>query len=112
MYELLTGWLPFSGSVTRLVTSIVSQPPPPLRTYIADIDPRIESICFRALEKEPQARFATAEAFANEIERVRMTEPPALSGPPVTETSPPTDVVGKTGLIGKLLGALRRATAR
>ena len=112
MYELLTGWLPFSGNVTRLVTSIVSQPPPPLRTYVADIDPRIESVCLRALEKEPQARFATAEAFADEIEHVRMTEPSESPGPTIRETAPPSDNAGKTGLIGKLLGALRRDAAR
>src|SRR5262249_58628027 len=82
LYELLT-LRPAFDSPDRLALSeqIKAVEPPRPRS----IDPRIprdlETIVLKAIEKEPRARYASAEAMADDLRRVLDYEPiPARRG--------------------------------
>ena len=86
LHELLAGEPPFGGpSAMAVITQHFMTPPPPLRTLRADVPGHIEAAVVRALAKEPEGRFATAEAFAAALER-----PPAEGyEPTVVVAAPP-----------------------
>lgn len=69
LYELLTGRPPFVGG-TVLETLVASQEKTPERpSSIARNIPRdLETICLKALQHEPGARYPTAAAFAEDLE--------------------------------------------
>jgi formylglycine-generating enzyme required for sulfatase activity len=64
LYEALTGALPFPGTPATVISNIISQPPPPVSQYRADIDPRLEAICLKAMAKEPGQRYPDCRTFA------------------------------------------------
>ena len=68
-YEMLTGRVPFSGPNPLAVMNdrLVKDPPPP-RALNAEIAPEIEEIIFRALERDPRHRYATANEMQWDIE--------------------------------------------
>jgi len=69
LYELLAGKPPFSGkSSANIMTSILRDPAPKLRSLRADVPEALEEVVMRCLEKDRDQRFATiidlAEAIA------------------------------------------------
>ena len=70
LYELLTGQPPFCGeSPLDTLRQVVNRPPVAPSQLNPEILPAIEAICLRCLEKEPAARYATAQDLAVELER-------------------------------------------
>ncbi len=70
LYEALTGAAPFTGSsVFAIVVDVLSKEPPPPRSLNPSIHRDIETICLKAMQKEPARRYPTARAFADDIER-------------------------------------------
>ncbi|MBI4614514.1 MAG: protein kinase [Planctomycetes bacterium] len=68
MYETLTGRLPFPArSLSELLNKIERERPVPLRQHVPSIPRPVEDICLRALEKNPEERYPSAEAFADDI---------------------------------------------
>jgi serine/threonine protein kinase len=65
LYEMVTGRLPFPGSdpIDVLHGHRHDQPPPP-RRFRPDLPAAAEAAILKALEKQPQDRFATAGALA------------------------------------------------
>jgi serine/threonine protein kinase len=62
MYLALTGRLPFSGdSFNALLFAIAEEPAPPVTTVRSSVDPRFAAIVERAMAKDPNARFPSAE---------------------------------------------------
>jgi len=62
MYQALSGRLPFAGnSFNALLFAIAEEPPPPLATLRPNLDPRLTAIVERAMAKDPNARFASAD---------------------------------------------------
>ena len=57
LYELLTGRRPFEGPVTKVLGLIACAEPAPPATYRPDIDPALESICLKAMAKNPNIRY-------------------------------------------------------
>jgi serine/threonine-protein kinase len=72
LYELLTGEVPFRGdNLVVVAMKHVTEHPPSLLEQRADVPPRLARAVERALEKDPARRFASMDAFANELRRCR-----------------------------------------
>ena len=70
LYELLTGEVPFRGdNLVVVAMKHVTEHPPSLLEQRADVPPRMVRAIERALEKDPARRFASMDAFANELRR-------------------------------------------
>jgi WD40 repeat protein len=75
-FHMLAGRAPFeAGTPAELFAKIVTEPPPRLRRINAAVPPDLETICLKALAKEPARRFATAQDFADELGRWLRQEP-------------------------------------
>jgi serine/threonine protein kinase len=68
LYEMLTGVLPFQGTVNEILRKVLTQPPEPPSRHRPDLDPRLEATCLTALAKDPNDRFASMAAFADALE--------------------------------------------
>ncbi len=70
LYERLTGQTPFSGenALTILRQARESEPPRP-STIRAGLDRDLETVVLKCLEKEPDRRYASAEALADDLVR-------------------------------------------
>jgi len=68
LYEMLTGQVPFSGPNPFAVMNdrLLNQPVPP-STLNAAITPQLQEILYRALEREPKNRYASAREFAHDL---------------------------------------------
>ncbi len=78
LHELLAGQPPFSGASTMaVITQHFMTPAPPLCTLREDVPRHVEAAVLRALAKQPEGRFATAEDFAAALEVVTPAAPAA-----------------------------------
>lgn len=72
LYELLTGVVPFEGKDTAsTLLKIIHEPPPPLSNYLKNYPAELDAIIGRALAKDREERYATAEDFAFDLARAQ-----------------------------------------
>jgi len=64
VYQWLCGACPFEGSVPEICVHHLSTPPPRLRERVPSISRAVERVVLKALEKEPQKRFAHVQEFS------------------------------------------------
>jgi serine/threonine protein kinase len=79
MYEMLAGKAPFNATNPHgYILKHVTEKPQPIHDLNPDVrvPAQLESIIMRSLEKQREARFATAGEFAHALEAVRNTIPP------------------------------------
>jgi hypothetical protein len=69
LYELLTGTVPFRGGSHVIIRQILHNEPRRPRAHNRAIPRDLETICLKALAKEPHRRYATAADFAADLER-------------------------------------------
>jgi len=69
MYELLTLRRPFGGTHEQVIAQILRAEPKSPRRTDPHIPVDLETICLRALEKEPERRFQSAEGMARDLRR-------------------------------------------
>jgi WD40 repeat protein len=82
LYELITGRKPFDGAPHVVVAKVATEEPPSLRSLRADVPADLAAICQKVMEKDPAKRYATAEAFADDLERWRTDRP--IEARPIT----------------------------
>ncbi|MGE3272082.1 MAG: protein kinase, partial [Chloroflexota bacterium] len=66
-YELLTGHAPFRGNPTAVSYAQVNTPPPPARTFFADVPEAVEAVLLKQLAKGPAERFPDATSFVEAL---------------------------------------------
>ena len=67
-YEMLTGEVPFTAeSPTALMLKQAEEPPAPLSAFRADLPAEVEPIVIKALAKNPEMRYQTANEFADDL---------------------------------------------
>ncbi len=62
-----------SENEAATLSRVISEPIPLLTTIAPDINPQIAAVCMKALERDPQKRFATCAQFADALERAAIT---------------------------------------
>jgi hypothetical protein len=75
LYELLCGELPFRGSKGMLRLQVLQEEPRPPRRLNDKIPRDLETICLKAMAKEPARRFATARDLADDLRRYLAGDP-------------------------------------
>ena len=82
LYEMVTGRVPFTGENAFLIMNdrLLNNPLPP-REIDASITAQLQEIIYRALERNPKNRYASARDFASDLqhqEKVGVAERPEL----------------------------------
>ena len=72
LYEMVTGRLPFAAESQLVVVSMhINMRPPSPRNIVPTVSSQIERVLYKALEKKPEQRYASAtelaEAFCNAV---------------------------------------------
>ncbi len=91
LWEMLTGRVPFHGeSAVSIALKHLSEVPPPPSSVQPGVPPALEAVVMRALEKDPRARFSSAEEFIAALQAARNAPPPApLNATRVIAAPPP-----------------------
>jgi tRNA A-37 threonylcarbamoyl transferase component Bud32 len=75
LYQLLTGELPFKGNARMLLHHVLHDEPKPPRQRDPKVPRDLETVCLKAMAKEPARRYATAGDFAADLRRFLADEP-------------------------------------
>ena len=88
LYEALTGRKPFDGDTpAALLDQISNGSVIDITSLRPDIDPALTTVVMRAIEKEPEARYATAAAMAKALDETRSSARPAPPAPALVATT-------------------------
>ncbi|MBI5366791.1 MAG: serine/threonine protein kinase, partial [Planctomycetes bacterium] len=70
LYEMLCGAPPFAEAhEVRLLAAVLFDEPTPLRRRVPRLHPDLDTIVRTAMDKDPARRYASARAFAEDLER-------------------------------------------
>lgn len=90
LYECVTGRRPFEGdSLFTVLTAIVHLDHNPPSTLTYPMDPKFEALVDRALQKKPDARFASMQEFGRELLRFASLRIQMLYASELGTTLPP-----------------------
>ncbi len=97
VYSWLTGTLPFTGTFVEVAMQHLTEPAPSLRTLMPTFPVEIEQVVLKALEKDPQQRYGTIQAFAQALEQAyqkwiaptRQVQLPDQNEPQLARPTPP-----------------------
>ena len=132
LFELLTGSRPFEGnSVAAVATAQVEQDPPKPSTMVSGLDPWLERVVLKCLQKKPDDRFSDGGALSEELtggpDASTMLLAPPPPPPEATQVLPVDDALPyeeppfeedtgsdspwRAALVGLLVGLLLLAAA-
>lgn len=93
-YEFISGVAPFAGtSGLQVLVDVLRGDVRPLRSLQPRLSPELDAIIMKCLEKEPQHRYPSARAFADDLRRY-------LDGDPI--------LARPTGILGRLAKKARK----
>ncbi|MDJ0521638.1 MAG: serine/threonine-protein kinase [Planctomycetota bacterium] len=75
LYELLCGRPPFQGETATLFYAVVHKDVPRPRKLRREIPADLETICLKAISREPDRRYPTADALADDLRRYLARQP-------------------------------------
>lgn len=97
LYEVVTGYLPFTVSrISEAVEKHVYAQPPSPRTVAPDLPVAVEAIILRCLAKKPGDRFATGAELAQALRQVMQAPPPPPPPAPEGLSVRVRDAAGRT----------------
>ncbi|MGD9710501.1 MAG: SUMF1/EgtB/PvdO family nonheme iron enzyme [Thermomicrobiales bacterium] len=89
LYEMLTGTVPFQGSVHSILAQIISEEPCSPRNLRSEIDCELEAICLKMMAKRSEDRYQSmAEVSHALLEWLREEKPGADAVETVIDSSP------------------------
>lgn len=103
LYALLVGHDPFShrrAAYDVLRAHLGETPRPPSVALGRPLPPGLDAVVLRGLEKQPDARFPSAAAFAEAL--LPFVAPPAPPAPPPRPASPPVEVDNRPPSLARL----------
>ena len=110
LYELVTGELPYTAAnVHAMMRAKLNEDPRMPRDVMPDIDPKIEAIILRAIDRSPRERYASAQEMLADLQdpsRVVPRDPTARSNPPLMERIRLPRKVGVPTVLVLVVGAL------
>ena len=75
LFQLLTGEMPFRGNPRMLIMQVINEEPPSPRKLNHRIPRDLETICLKAISKEPSRRYQTAQEMADDLRHWLNGEP-------------------------------------
>ena len=92
IYEAVAGRKPFSGDTfTDVINSVIEKTPAPLTRYAVDVPEALDWIVTRALRKEKDARYQTANELLTDLKelrtRIELAKATASEAPPASTLS-------------------------
>lgn len=94
LYQMLTGVVPFTGRTgAELKEKQFSGPPPALSAFRVDLPSDLEPIILSALAADPEKRYQTMQAFAEDLQMLTIGSPkPAASAAAAPADGPKRNV--------------------
>lgn len=106
LYELLTRQPPHTGtSPVETILRVLNDPIRPPRSLDKSIEPDLELICMKCLERDPQARYSSAASLATDLRNWIQGEPISVK-PPTLFALIATRMRRNRGLVYAILVAL------
>ena len=106
LYELLTRQPPHTGtSPVETILRVLNDPIKPPRSLDKSIEPDLELICMKCLERDPQARYSSAASLATDLRNWLEGEPISVK-PPTLFAQIATRMRRNQGLVYAILVAL------
>ncbi len=75
LFQLLTGHLPFPGHGYQLIAQILENDPAPPHRFDSTVPVDLETICLKAIAKEPGRRYRSSAELADDLRRFLRGEP-------------------------------------
>lgn len=113
LYEMITGELPYRASnIHAMMRKKLNEDPIPIRDVVPDIDPKIEEIVMRAIERSPRERYGTAKEMLADLEDPSSVAPRerAVREPPLLQRIRFPQRVLVPALLGTVIAALLALT--
>lgn len=98
LYHMLAGRPPFEitgNNVMSLLNAHVNQPPPPLADFNPQVPLALESVVLRALSKDPEDRYSTADQMANELQEALGISPETSAVPGLRQSVQSKDIASR-----------------
>ncbi|MBK9123430.1 MAG: serine/threonine protein kinase [Chloroflexi bacterium] len=98
VYEMITGKLPFSSdSVMQLMLKHLTDAPTPPSEALPSLSQAVDTVLLKVLEKEPEARYASATAFFDALQQaVSSTALPRAGDDPTVRLGPGSETPAST----------------
>lgn len=111
LYEMLTGWAPFSSTTpVAALYKQVNEPPPPLRQANINVPDWLDGVVLKALAKRPQDRYQEGKEFAEALRQrrapSRAASAPMPSTAPVAAKTPVPERKRKRSAVPILIGGI------
>jgi eukaryotic-like serine/threonine-protein kinase len=105
LYELLTNQRAFAApSVPEILRKLAREEPVPVTRRAAGLPPAIDAVVAMAMAKAPEARYASARSFRDDIDDVLAGRAPRTAQPHAPAEIPATTLVAPSADVAAALG--------
>ncbi|MCH8243726.1 MAG: serine/threonine protein kinase, partial [Planctomycetes bacterium] len=102
LFELLTGELPYQGTIAAVIGQIMTQDAPPPSEFRDGVAPEIDAVCRKMMARKGEERYASMKEVAAALTAYLKSSPAAASS---RAAAPPQTVTADEGLAAFLATA-------